>query len=128
METIGIVIASVMGVVAIIYLVLFMIVPMAGRKKAEVDPLVRMHTIELPRMTDGATKIVNHILNFINRTEGTDLRKNRLAHKRICDAALKAEKELQVQESVLIRIPGIAHNDSGPINLELTIYRDLIGR
>ncbi len=79
-------------------------------------------------MTKKAEKIANHIILFISRTENTDLRKNRLAYKRVCDVSLKTEKELQSQESVLIRIPGIAYNDTGPINLELTIYRELIGK
>jgi hypothetical protein len=126
MENAVLVLLSVMGVIAAIYFVLFFIFPMAGRKKAEQDPLVEMHTIEIPQLSKRAEKILNQIVAYIKKKEKIDLRKNRLAYSRICDAAIKAETELKFRDSVDIRIPGIAYDNTGPINLELTIFRDLL--
>ncbi|MDQ7823978.1 MAG: Hsp70 family protein [Candidatus Eremiobacteraeota bacterium] len=122
-ESIGVIVAGVIGVIAVLYLVIFMIAPKTEIKRVVDEPVSKL---PLPELNPRAKKIVEHTLGYFYRKEKIDLRKYPLGLRRLHDAALKAEKELEASESYLLRIPTITTDDYGGTNLEITIYRDLL--
>lgn len=123
MGTVGFIIGAVIVIVALIYLVIFVLVPMAGVKKKEAAPITK---IPLPALNERARIIVEYGIAYFLRKEKIDIRKHPLALHRIYSAALKAEKELTLSDSTVIRLPSLVPEDYGPVNFELTVYKDLL--
>jgi hypothetical protein len=117
------IIGGILGIIVIFYTVFFMLFPMHGVKKKEEPEVAGM--IPLPELNERAQRIADHVLSFFQKKEKIDLRKNPLALRRVYDAAIKAEGELRTQTSAIIKIPFIVPDDYGPVNLDLTIYREL---
>ncbi|MGV8121969.1 MAG: Hsp70 family protein [Candidatus Xenobiia bacterium LiM19] len=123
MGTVGFIIGTVIVIVALIYLVIFVLVPMAGVKKKEAAPITK---IPLPALNERARIIVEYGIAYFLRKEKIDIRKHPLALHRLYSAALKAEKELTLSDSTVIRLPSLVPEDYGPVNFELTVYKDLL--
>lgn len=123
MGTVGFIIGAVIVIVALIYLVIFVLVPMTGVKKKEAAPITK---IPLPALNERARIIVEYGIAYFLRKEKIDIRKHPLALHRIYSAALKAEKELTLSDSTVIRLPSLVPEDYGPVNFELTVYKDLL--
>ncbi|MHC9543930.1 MAG: Hsp70 family protein [Vulcanimicrobiota bacterium] len=123
MGTFGFIIGAVIIIVGLIYLVIFVLVPMIGVKKKEAAAITK---IPLPALNERARIIVEYGIAYFLRKEKIDIRKHPLALHRLYSAALKAEKELTLSDSTVIRLPSLVPEDYGPVNFELTVYKDLL--
>jgi len=123
MVTFGFVLGAVIVAITVIYLVLFVVVPMMGVKKKEAAAITK---IPLPALNERARIIVEYGIAYFLRKERIDIRKHPLALHRLYSAALKAEKELNLSDSTVIRLPSLVPEDYGPVNFELTVYKDLL--
>ncbi len=67
-------------------------------------------------------RIVKHLVEWFEQTEGMDLRGDGMALQRLKDAAEKAKCDLSVREVAEINLPFIASDAAGPrhLNFELT--------
>jgi len=68
-------------------------------------------------------RIVEHLLERFQETEGIDLRSDSMALQRLKDAAEKAKCDLSSRESTEVSLPFIASDDSGPRHLQLELDR-----
>ena len=66
---------------------------------------------------------VNHIADTFARENGVDLRKDKMAHQRLKEAAEKAKKELSSSQTASINLPFITVNADGPLHLDMEITR-----
>jgi hypothetical protein len=126
MDNLIYVVGGILGTVIIFYILFYAIFPMHGIKKRG-EPEVA-EKIPLPQLNESAQRIADHCVSFFLKKEKIDLRKNPLALRRIYDAAIKAEGELRSRESATIKIPFIVPDDYGPVNFDLTVYRDLLDK
>jgi len=67
--------------------------------------------------------LVNHIADTFARENGVDLRKDKMAHQRLKEAAEKAKKELSSSQTASINLPFITVNTDGPLHLDMEITR-----
>ena len=67
--------------------------------------------------------IVNFIADSFAKENGIDLRKDKMAHQRLKEAAEKAKKELSSSQTTNINLPFITVNQDGPLHLNLDITR-----
>jgi len=67
--------------------------------------------------------LVNHIADTFARENGVDLRKDKMAHQRLKEAAEKAKKELSSSQTASINLPFITVNADGPLHLDMEITR-----
>ena len=67
--------------------------------------------------------MVNHIADTFARENGVDLRKDKMAHQRLKEAAEKAKKELSSSQTASINLPFITVNADGPLHLDMEITR-----
>ncbi len=67
--------------------------------------------------------IVNHIADAFAKENGVDLRKDKMAHQRLKEAAEKAKKELSSSQTTNINLPFIAVTPDGPLNLDMNLTR-----
>ena len=67
-------------------------------------------------------RIVTHLVQWFEETEGIDLRADTMALQRLKDAAEKAKCDLSLRETTEINLPFIASDSEGPrhLNYELT--------
>jgi len=67
--------------------------------------------------------IVNHIADAFAKENGVDLRKDKMAHQRLKEAAEKAKKELSSSQTTNVNLPFIAVTPDGPLNLDMNLTR-----
>jgi len=67
--------------------------------------------------------LVNHIADTFARENGVDLRKDKMAHQRLKEAAEKAKKELSSSQTASINLPFITVNADGPLHLDMEVTR-----
>ena len=72
---------------------------------------------------DFDNRLVDYIIEEINKQEGVDLSDDKMAMQRIKEAAEKAKKDLSGMTSTQISLPFIAQTDNGPVNFEMDITR-----
>lgn len=68
-------------------------------------------------------RIVNHLLEQMQRIHGIDVRHDRAAFERIREAARQAKQELSSLTSTHINLPFLAQNAQGPVHFEADITR-----
>ena len=67
--------------------------------------------------------VMNFIADSFARENGVDLRKDKMAHQRLKEAAEKAKKELSSSQTTNINLPFITVNADGPLHLNMDITR-----
>ena len=67
--------------------------------------------------------LVNYIADEFKKTEGVDLRQDKMSHQRLKDAAEKAKKELSSTLNTNINLPFITATAEGPKHLNMDITR-----
>ncbi len=71
-------------------------------------------------------RVVNHLIERFNETDGIDLRTDNMALQRLKDAAEKAKCDLSQRESSEINLPFIASDSDGPRHLSLELTRETL--
>lgn len=69
--------------------------------------------------------LVDYIVKEFKKQQKVDLRRDNAAMQRVQEAAEKAKKELSVMTVSTVLLPFISSSKSGPLNLEMTITRQL---
>jgi molecular chaperone DnaK len=72
---------------------------------------------------DWDMRIVDWMIEEFKKTEGVDLRNDRMAKQRLREAAEKAKVELSSMSETTISLPFITATDTGPKHLELKLTR-----
>ena len=67
--------------------------------------------------------LVNYIADEFKKTEGVDLRQDKMSHQRLKDAAEKAKKELSSTLNTNVNLPFITATAEGPKHLNMDISR-----
>jgi molecular chaperone DnaK len=67
--------------------------------------------------------LVKFIADSFAKENGVDLRKDKMAHQRLKEAAEKAKKELSSSQKANINLPFITVNADGPLHLDMDITR-----
>jgi len=67
--------------------------------------------------------LVKFIADSFAKENGIDLRKDKMAHQRLKEAAEKAKKELSSSQKANINLPFITVNADGPLHLDMDITR-----
>ncbi|HHU17922.1 MAG: molecular chaperone DnaK [Anaerovoracaceae bacterium] len=67
--------------------------------------------------------LVNYVADNFARENGVDLRKDKMAHQRLKEAAEKAKKELSSAQTTNINLPFITVTADGPLHLNMDITR-----
>lgn len=68
-------------------------------------------------------RIIKFLADEFKKTEGIDLRQDKMAMQRLKEAAEKAKKELSSVASTNINLPFITMNNDGPKHLDMTLTR-----
>ena len=71
-------------------------------------------------------RIVSHLVESFEATEGIDLRGDAMALQRLKDAAEKAKCDLSGRETAEINLPFIASDSSGPRHLSIELTREVL--
>ncbi len=71
-------------------------------------------------------RIVQHLLEWFQETEGMDLRGDTMALQRLKDASEKAKCDLSMREMVEINLPFIASDAEGPRHLNYELTREAL--
>jgi len=72
---------------------------------------------------DWDAKVVNWMADEFKKTDGVDLRKDKMAAQRLREAAEKAKIELSSMAETSISLPFITADQNGPKHLEMTLTR-----
>lgn len=72
---------------------------------------------------DWDTKVLDWIAEEFKKTDGIDLRKDKMAAQRLREAAEKAKTELSSLPETSISLPFISADQNGPKHLEMTLTR-----
>ncbi len=72
---------------------------------------------------DWDAKVVNWMADEFKKTDGVDLRKDKMASQRLREAAEKAKIELSSMAETSISLPFITADQNGPKHLEMTLTR-----
>ena len=72
---------------------------------------------------DFDNRLVDYIVEEIEKAEGVDLSDDKMAMQRIKEAAEKAKKDLSGMTTTQISLPFIAQVDGAPINFEMDVTR-----
>lgn len=67
--------------------------------------------------------MMNFMADSFAKEFGVDLRKDKMAHQRLKEAAEKAKKELSASQSTNVNLPFISVNSDGPLHLNMDITR-----
>ena len=67
--------------------------------------------------------LIDFIADSFAKEHGIDLRKDKMAHQRLKEAAEKAKKELSSSQTANINLPFITVNQDGPLHLDMDITR-----
>ena len=68
-------------------------------------------------------KIISYLVDEFKKSEGMDLRQDKMAMQRLKEAAEKAKKELSSATTTNINLPYITMNQDGPKHIDLTLTR-----
>ena len=68
-------------------------------------------------------RIMDYLVSEFKKTEGMDLRNDKMAMQRIKEAAEKAKKDLSTVTTTNINLPFITMNQDGPKHLDITLSR-----
>ena len=71
-------------------------------------------------------RIVSHLVDWFQETEGLDLRGDTMALQRLKDAAEKAKCDLSMRDRVEINLPFIASDSEGPRHLNCELSRETL--
>jgi molecular chaperone DnaK len=71
-------------------------------------------------------RVVNHLIETFQESEGIDLRQDAMALQRLKDAAEKAKCDLSQRETAEINLPFIASDASGPRHLSIELTRNAL--
>ncbi|UCE85463.1 MAG: molecular chaperone DnaK [Deltaproteobacteria bacterium] len=71
-------------------------------------------------------RLVTHLIEHFQQSEGIDLREDTMALQRLKDAAEKAKCDLSSAQSTEVNLPFVANDASGPHHLNLPITRDVL--
>jgi molecular chaperone DnaK len=71
-------------------------------------------------------RVVAHLVEWFQETEGIDLRSDTMALQRLKDAAEKAKCDLSVRETTEINLPFIASDSEGPRHLNYELNRNAL--
>ncbi|MGL5591270.1 MAG: molecular chaperone DnaK [Mycoplasmoidaceae bacterium] len=72
---------------------------------------------------DWDQKIIDWVIEQVQKEHGKDLSTDKMAVQRIKDASEKAKIELSGTKEAIISLPFIAQGNDGPINVELTLTK-----
>lgn len=72
---------------------------------------------------DFDNRVCDYIVSEFKKSEGIDLKKDKMAMQRVREEAEKAKKELSSAQTVNINLPFIATTKSGPVHLDINITR-----
>ncbi len=72
---------------------------------------------------DWDSKVVDRMADEFKKTDGVDLRKDKMAAQRLREAAEKAKVELSSMAETSISLPFITADQNGPKHLEMTLTR-----
>ncbi len=72
---------------------------------------------------DWDSKVVDWVADEFKKTDGVDLRKDKMAAQRLREAAEKAKVELSSMAETSISLPFITADQNGPKHLEMTLTR-----
>ena len=72
---------------------------------------------------DWDQRIVEHLIKEVKNTAGVDLAKDKIAMRRLKEAAEQAKKELSSSTTTSIQLPYFSLTEAGPANLEETLTR-----
>ena len=67
--------------------------------------------------------LLNFMADSFAKENGVDLRKDRMAHQRLREAAEKAKKELSSAQTTNVNLPFITVNQDGPLHMNMDITR-----
>ena len=67
--------------------------------------------------------LIDFIADSFVKEHGIDLRKDKMAHQRLKEAAEKAKKELSSSQTANVNLPFITVNQDGPLHLDMDITR-----
>lgn len=67
--------------------------------------------------------LMNFIADSFAKEHGIDLRKDKMAHQRLKEAAEKAKKELSSSQTASINLPFITVGSDGPLHLDMDVTR-----
>ena len=71
--------------------------------------------------------LIDFIADSFAKEHGIDLRKDKMAHQRLKEAAEKAKKELSSSQTANVNLPFITVNQDDPLHLDMDITKE-IGR
>ncbi len=72
---------------------------------------------------DWDNKIIDYLVDEFKKTNGVDLRKDKIAMQRLKEFAEKTKIELSTMNSTDVNIPFISMTSEGPLNLDITLTR-----
>ena len=68
-------------------------------------------------------RVMEWLLDGLQRQHGIDLRRDPAALQRVCEAARQAKTELSSATSTMVNLPFLAQGPQGPLHLEATLSR-----
>ena len=71
-------------------------------------------------------RLVDHILEKFNESDGIDLRDDSMALQRLKDAAEKAKCDLSSMQTTEVNLPFIANDENGPRHLNFSLDRETL--
>jgi len=72
---------------------------------------------------DFDSRLIDYLAEEFKKTDGIDLRQDKMAAQRLKDSAEKAKKELSSTASTTVNLPFITMDQNGPKHLDITISR-----
>ncbi len=72
---------------------------------------------------DWDNKIIEYLVDEFKKTNGVDLKKDKIAMQRLKEFAEKTKIELSTMNSTEVNIPFISMTSEGPLNLDITLTR-----
>jgi len=72
---------------------------------------------------DWDNKIIEYLVDEFKKTNGVDLKKDKIAMQRLKEFAEKTKIELSTMNSTEVNIPFISMTSEGPLNLDVTLTR-----
>ncbi|MBQ8658847.1 MAG: molecular chaperone DnaK [Clostridia bacterium] len=72
---------------------------------------------------DWDNKIIDYLVDEFKKTNGVDLKKDKIAMQRLKEFAEKTKIELSTMNSTEVNIPFISMTPEGPLNLDITLTR-----
>src|SRR5699024_8234140 len=76
-----------------------------------------------PGGDDFDQRISDYFVSEFKKENGIDLSNDKMAMQRIKDAEDKAKKEVSGMTTAQLSLPFIAHNDAGPVHLDMTLTK-----